>query len=305
MNTFGFQCDKVIIIESLPDEERQIRDGKLMSSGEYYIENLFPYCNSFREQPVQTDLRVADSALELFNHLDSICKRVHDVDEIPLIHFEIHGRDQKDGMTLKNGDFVDWHTLLEKLTDINVASANHLFVVFATCSGAFNIKYIMPRERPFPYYAAIAPDKPDFPIFLEQRYSLFYISMIIDGDMEKAFKDVISGEGYARIISSTCEFYLYQAFNDVICNLKAKQSHQNTIDKLIDLLSRRDTQSFHMSSDELRRRIQAMLSDPSLGSNTLQRMKDKYLMANDTRNVNRFGFTVEELLTAFKVSAGS
>lgn len=301
MNRFGFQCDKIILIESLPDYERQIRDGKLMSSGEYYIENLFPYCNSFREEPVEFELKVADSASHLFEHLTMICKRVHDFEEIPLIHFEIHGRDQQDGVTLKNDDFVGWHDLLEKLTDINVASANHLFVIFATCSGAFNIKYIMPRERPFPYYAAIAPDKLDFPIFLEQRYSLFYISLIIDGDMEKAFKEVVNGKGYSRIIPSTCEYYLYQAFNDVVTKY---QSDPNIIERFINLISR-DSQMAHLNCDELRSRIQTMLSDPLLGSNTLQCMKNKYLMANDPRNLNRFGFTVEELLSAFKTHADS
>ena len=216
MNKFGFECDKIILIESLPDVERQIRHGRLMSSGEYYIEDLFPYCNSFGVERVEFEMRVADSALQLFEHLDAICKRVKDFDEIPLIHFEVHGRDQQDGITLKNGDIVNWSDLLEKLTDINVASGNHLFVVFATCSGAFNINYILPRERPFPYYAAIAPDNPDFPILLEQRYSLFYISLIIYGDMENAIKEAVMGKGYSQIVLSTCEYYLYQAFNDAI-----------------------------------------------------------------------------------------
>ena len=159
---------------------------------------------------------------------------------------------------MKNGDFVNWHDFLDKLTDINVASANNLFVVFATCSGAFNLKYVMPRERPFPYYAAIAPEKPDFPIFLEQKYSLFYIALIIDGDVERAFKEVINGEGYSRIIPSTCEFYLYSAFYNALSALSANRSE--AIDRFVNTLSR-DNQTAHMDRSQLRKLTLNMLSD--------------------------------------------
>src|SRR3989339_50730 len=298
MNRFGFDCDKIIIIESLPDHERQLLNGKLMSAGEYYIEDLFPYCNQFRTEPIGFEIIRVDSSAQLFDTLRNICSNTGKLDEIPLIHFEIHGREEQDGITLKNGDVVMWSDLLDKLTDINEASANNLFIIFATCSGAFNLKYIMPRERPFPYYAAIAPDKPDYPIFLEQKYSLFYIALIIDDDIEKAFKEVTNGVGYSQIIPSTCEFYLYEAFNGVVSGLAANKSDPKTIDKFIAMLDR-ENQDGHIDRDGLRKMTENILSSENLGSRTLQRMKDKYLMANHPRNINRFGFTAEELQSLF------
>ena len=296
MNRFGFECDKIILIESLPDHERQERNGRLMSSGEYYTEVLFPYCNQIREESIGFELKVVDSAAELFGYIDMVCGNIQELDEIPLIHFEIHGREQQDGITLKNGDFVDWQALLNKLTDINVASANNLFVIFATCSGAFNLKYIMPRERPFPYYAAIAPDNPEYPIFLEQKYSLFYIGLIIDEDIEKAFKEVLKHEGFSRIIPSTCQYLLYLAFQNA---LSTKRSDPTTIDRFVEILSR-NSQTAHINRKKLREIVVNKISDPNLGTRTLQRMKNKYLMSNDPRNSNRFGFTVKELIDSFE-----
>lgn len=296
MNRFGFVCDKIIVIESLPDHEKQKRNGRLMSSGEYYIEELFPYCNKFREEPFDFELKTVDSANDLYQYLDLVCRNIKNSGQIPLIHFEVHGRDKQDGITMKNGDFIDWTALLDKLTNINVASANNLFVIFATCSGAFNLKYIMPRERPFPYYAAIAPDKPDFPIFLEQKYCLFYIALIIDGDTEKAFKEVLVNEGYSKIIPSTCEYLLYLAFHETLSN---KKSDPTIIDQFVEILSR-NSQTGRISRDKLRKMLANKINDPNLGAETLQKMKVKYLMANHPQNISRFGFTVEEIVNHFK-----
>ena len=62
----------------------------------------------------------------------------------------------------------------------------------------------------------------------------------------------------------------------------------------------RDSPSVNMDRNDLQKRIKNMLSDPLLESKTLEKMKKKYLMADDPRNLNRFGFTVEELSNAFK-----
>ena len=203
MSNFGFEFDRIVVIESLPEHEKQIRDGILMSSGEYYSQILFPYCIKMREDSFPFELVYINSKEELFNRLDVICNEIKKSNEYPLIHFEVHGTEEQDGIMLMNGDFVDWATLLDNLTTINELTANNLFVIFATCSGAFNLQYIMPRNRIFPYYAALAPDNPEYPVCLEQRYSIFYLDLLIGGDVENSIRNIIKEDGYARIILST------------------------------------------------------------------------------------------------------
>jgi uncharacterized coiled-coil DUF342 family protein len=83
MNQFGFECDKIIVIESLPDREKQKRNGRLMSSGEYYTQELFPYCNKFREKPIDFELKVVNSSKDLNQYLESVCKNIKELDEVP------------------------------------------------------------------------------------------------------------------------------------------------------------------------------------------------------------------------------
>lgn len=294
MKKFEFEFDRIIVIESLPEHEKQIRDGILMSAGQYYTEVLFPYCNKIKEYPIAAELIRVNSKDEFLKSLDEVLKNIKETNLIPIIHFEIHGTEKKDGMTLNNGDFVDWKTILFKLTEINIATYNNLFVIFATCSGAFNLQVIMPCETVFPYHTALAPDNPEFPIFMEQKYSLFYVDLIIDGNIEKAFNEVHEDNGYAKIIISTCEYYLYKAF----CSTIAKSKDKANIERFIKILGRESTHK-HLNNKELRHIVEKKFNDPNLGTITLNKLKNKFLMANHPRNLNRFQFTVEDLLKSF------
>ncbi|MET3125844.1 hypothetical protein ABID42_000946 [Arcicella rosea] len=284
MNNFGFEFDKIIIIESLPEHEKQIRDGILMSSGEYYTQTLFPYCSKMRNESFSYELVSVSSRDELLYKLDEICDEIKKSNEYPLIHFEIHGTEEQNGITVKNGDFVDWTTLLAKLTNINELTVNNLFVIFATCSGAFNLKYIMPRETVFPYYAALAPDDPDFPVFLEERYSLFYLDLLIGGDIKNAIEKINKADGHSNIIFSTCEFYLQQAFKQEMAKLK----NEERIESLFQFLKKEKGGEY--SDEKLKELLINKISEQTFGLKILKKLKTKHLMADHPNNLGRFNF---------------
>ena len=293
MNKFGFQCDKIVLIESLPDHEKQQRNGKLMSYGEHYVEEIFPSCNKLRSEPFAYELKTVNSALDLYQYMDLLCRKVDLLDEFPLIHFEVHGASSGDGIVTKNGDFIHWTSLLDKLRCINRASANNLFVVFATCSGVLNLNYIDIRKYPFPYYAAIAPDNPDLPIFLENKYVRFYGDFLVCGDIEAAFREVINKEGYSQIIPSTCECLLYHAFVSAIDIVRSNPNVSNIMDDF-----QRYGLAAHLDSEKVREIALKKIKDPILVEGILKSLKAKYLMADNPLNKDRFLFTVEELMTA-------
>jgi hypothetical protein len=295
MNKFGFNFNKIIVIESLPDHEKAARGAEVCSAGEYFQNQLFPYCNSFKENRIQTELYKVNSKNDFLKLLDDIAIDVTKYASNPILHFEIHGREEKDGLTLNNSDFVDWKLLHGKLTVINEKTLNNLFVLFATCSGAFNIKSILPRDKIFPYYAAAAPESPEFPAFLEQSYSLFYISLLVDLNVENAFKELQNSEGYSKIIISTCEYYLYEAFR----NETKERFSQSNINRLVSLVSRTD-QIIKMNDSQIKERLIKILNDTNFGNATFSKMKNKYLMANHPKNANRFKFTLKELNSFFE-----
>jgi hypothetical protein len=293
MKYLGFEFNKIIIIESLPKHEDQIRNGSEISSGEYYTTEFFPYCNTLRDEAIPFELIKVNSKDELLRTLQSINEEIKENGQYPILHFEIHGTENQDSISINNGDFLGWRVLLDVLTEINISTSNNLFVIFATCSGAFNLKYIMPRETAFPYYAALAPDNPDMPILLEERYSLFYLDLLVSGNLENAFRMVTQESRYARIILSTCEYYLYQAFQQEYLKIK----DDARVDNLVKIMENR--QNGMVDRTELRKLVLAKFSEPDIWERTLTKMKNKFLLGSSPKNSNRFQFNAKDLLNLF------
>ena len=59
---------------------------------------------------------------------------------LPIIHFEIHGSTNKDGLVLASHELVTWSEMRDVLEKINIASRMNLFVTLAVCHGAYLLR---------------------------------------------------------------------------------------------------------------------------------------------------------------------
>lgn len=287
MPLFGFKIDKIYLIESLPENEKSDRDGKLMSSGDYYHEILLSYHDKIsRRGGIEHELQKCCTPSELLHCLNKICAEVRNNGWSPLIHFEIHGTEDNSGITLANGESVKWKIVIDELTKINIESANNLLVIFATCSGVYNLHHVKPRNSAFPYYSMIAPDNIDFPILLEERLTEFYLRLFSGEDFMDNIHKLEEAGRYSNLRFSTCEQILYRAIQNVLFT-------SDEVRKKYGLARLLGTDDILPSSNNAVVPSGRLLN---LGNYLLERYKESYLLSNDPRNVGRFTMTIDELV---------
>lgn len=293
-NTFGVEFDKIIIIESLPDYEIEKRLNK-QSSGEYLKNEVFPFCNSFSE--VNFELIKVNSKVELIKVLNKIADETNE-NSYPFLHFEIHGRENQDGLTLNNNDIMKWGEFLNEIRPINIKCLNNLFIFLAVCSGAHIIKDIIPDGRPFPYYAMIGPDKPDLAICIEEKYSIFYMQLLIDCDAKLALSSLNDNpNGFSKMVLSTTEYSLYKAFLDTIKTYKEDAFIKEYIDVLLS-----NSNTAILNIEKIKKQFIKSMDSSNFKNRILLNLKNKYLLAHHPKNINRFKFTVEELESKFRIN---
>ncbi|PWA07538.1 hypothetical protein [Flavobacterium laiguense] len=64
-----------------------------------------------------------------------------------VIHLEIHGLDNLQGLILKNNSTITWEVLSDLFRVINVNTCNKLYVTMATCYGRYLYKGIDPKKK--------------------------------------------------------------------------------------------------------------------------------------------------------------
>ena len=104
----------------------------------------------------------------------------------PIIHLEIHGNENGDGLTLENNEYIGYSELCNSLTKININSGNNLFLTLAVCHGAWIMQNIK-LDKPAPFVGVIGSFEKIGNIDLYIRYSEFYSEFLINFDFDKSF----------------------------------------------------------------------------------------------------------------------
>lgn len=112
----------------------------------------------------------------------------------PIIHFVCHG--SSDGKYLVINDhekdvFIPWFDVCDKLERINVQNKNNTFVTMCVCHG-FNIlkKLLLEKNRRIPFCGLISSPDEISAVDAEIRFVDFYISLLTNKDVTKAFKAI-------------------------------------------------------------------------------------------------------------------
>lgn len=103
-----------------------------------------------------------------------------------LIHFEIHGSADKEGLVLADGSFVIWKEVVELLRPINISTCNKLFVTLATCFGRFMYLGVDPNLKS-PYQAYISASKTVKVIEVMESFNTLFEILIDCGDLVHSY----------------------------------------------------------------------------------------------------------------------
>lgn len=108
----------------------------------------------------------------------------------PIIHFEIHGTEEKDGLYIKNGDVVCWPEVLQRISDINYASGCNLLVSFAVCYGQYLAQFINAFKH-MPFCFSLGSFEELYEDDLEVRFFAFYRELRTSFNLDKAYQALV------------------------------------------------------------------------------------------------------------------
>ncbi|QHI38331.1 hypothetical protein IMCC3317_37220 [Kordia antarctica] len=173
------EFNKIYIIESL--NVKDIKTGTLLKN------DVLRWKKFNENHPVKTKLYSPSKRKEFFQVLDLIKSICIKNKTYPIIHFEIHGSNDKKGLILNSGDMITWEELIIKLREINIIIANNLFFTMAVCYGAYLFKAVE-LELPAPFCGMIGSEEAITTDDLMIRYQEFYNELLNNLNITKAYK---------------------------------------------------------------------------------------------------------------------
>lgn len=131
-----------------------------------------------------------------------------------LIHLEMHGSKDLDGLVLANKQLISWNELVELFRDINVNTKNHLYITMATCYGRYLYEGVDP-EKKSPYSGYISASKEVMVAEVVDDFGQLFESLLINGNLVKSYLE----------LAETSNFYYKDSkttFEENILNVKYK-----------------------------------------------------------------------------------
>ncbi len=219
------EFNKIYLIQSLDSEEEDLTGTQLYDEVLQYFK--------FKHPTKDAELINVNTSDELFLALGKIKIDCLRNGIKPIIHFEIHGLEDKTGFGLNIG-FVYWEDIYEQLIQINTASSWNLFITMAVCYGNYAMLLIKPRH-PAPFKGIIGSFEELFPDDLYIRYNAFYQELLNTLDFEKALEALLNSN------PSLPDDYRYinaeQAFKNIYQNYFDNQFSPDKIrDRFISLM---------------------------------------------------------------------
>lgn len=153
----------------------------------------------------------------------------------PIIHFEVHGSEQKDGLVLTSGDLVEWEELYQELFPINKAIKNELFVTWAVCHGNFFMSSAY-LNRPAAFRGMVGSFETIYETDLQLRFYEFYEELFRSLDLNKAYEALAKANpdmpnsfrcySAEMIFAMTWERYEKDLTTDTALEQRAKQLYR-------------------------------------------------------------------------------
>jgi len=200
-NMNGFEFNKVYVIESLNDREEKLTGTELYNDLLRWKEHQI---KDFKAELIQVEDRK-----EFFKTIEFIKDECATKGQFPIIHFEIHGSEDKTGLILNSGELIEWLELYNDLREINSILGNNLFITLAVCHGAY-IMELIKAHKPSPFWGFIgsfdAIDEDDLMIRYNEFYDEFLRSFNLDMAVRKLHESNSDIPSSYRFINSEMTF---------------------------------------------------------------------------------------------------
>ncbi|MNQ53372.1 hypothetical protein D3C85_674100 [compost metagenome] len=143
-----------------------------------------------------------------------------------VIHLEIHGLGDLEGLILKNGSTINWGILSDLFREININTCNKLYITMATCYGRYLYKGVDPKKKS-PYSGYISASQEVSTGEVMEDFTLLFQSLIGNGNLVKSYLEL--DERGSNFYYKDSERIFKENFQAVLEKLKNDFSIKNEI----------------------------------------------------------------------------
>lgn len=113
----------------------------------------------------------------------------------PIVHFDMHGSQERGLEIGRTGEFIDWESVIDSLRVLNTKLNNELVVLITACHGLHTILPIS-FEKTAPFLCLIAPEEEIKVGHIEDKVPEFYRELFSSGSLASACQKLGSGFSY-------------------------------------------------------------------------------------------------------------
>lgn len=172
-----FDFDKIYVIQSLEVNKDSMTGTALFNDVLRYFKTANP------EKDAQ--LFSVNNLTEFRSTINEIKIQCENFNLKPIIHFEMHGLENRSGLVLSDKSRLLWSDLYRYWRLINEASHFNLVITMATCFGNWGMTTIFPTH-PAPFKYIIGTFNEVYEDDLYASYNSFYSSLLYGGNLNEA-----------------------------------------------------------------------------------------------------------------------
>lgn len=133
-----------------------------------------------------------------------------------VIHLEMHGDSELNGLVFSNGELIKWEEICDLLRPINEATKNKLFLTMGTCNGRYIYKGVDPYKKS-PYSGYISASKTVKPEEIYTKFGLLFEHLIDNGNIVNSYFEMEKTE--SNFYYKDSERVFKEAFAETMENL--------------------------------------------------------------------------------------
>lgn len=195
---------------------------------------------------------------QLFNEIYADCETGRNA---PILHFEVHGSNGRNGLVLTSGDLISWEELYADLVRINMAIKNGLFITMAVCYGDYLLSAVK-IKCPAAFRGMIGSFETIQVVDLAIRYEEFYTELFESFDINKAYDRLLKANhilpnsykcyGAEYVFARVCLDYAKTQLTEEALNKWAKLivesgNHEQDEMAIKNIIKERSKEYFHKS----------------------------------------------------------
>jgi len=247
-----FHFNKIIVLESLMDDE--------IKTGENLFNDLLKW-KSLEIEGLHSEFKRILNRNDFFEQIKHLKKEVQDEDILPILHLEFHGDQEKKGLTLVNGELINWTELVNTFREINILSKNNFVVSLASCYGFYMNSAVKLKEKA-PFWGFIGATKEISSGDIEISFESFFKTLLSTLDFNLSVKNLNETNGMEyRYAFYQAEEYFNFIFKKHEDEYYKPENFKQWVSTLVELAESDESIINSFNKVEILDRVEEILSD--------------------------------------------